>query len=77
MAVEEDGDGRVEVAQKGESGRELIDDKSVRLQVAKFARECDLEDEVDVSEDGAKDSKAGEDGHGDEPIASNTNIEGS
>lgn len=31
MAVEEDGDGRVEVAKKRESGRELIDDKGVRL----------------------------------------------
>ena len=61
MAVEEDGDGRIEVTEKGEAGGELIDDKGAGRQVAKLARECDLQDEVDVAEDG----KTREDGHGD------------
>lgn len=42
-----------------------------------FAGERDLEEEVEVAQDGAEDGEAVEDGHGDERGAANTNIEGS
>jgi hypothetical protein len=40
-----------------------------------FPGESYVDEEVDVTKDGAEDGEAGEDGHGNEPVATNADIE--
>lgn len=76
VAVEEDGLRGKEVAQQRQAGRELVDDEGAGLQRAQFTGDGDVDDEVDVAEDGAEDGEAGENRHGDEPVAADSDFEG-
>lgn len=76
MAVEEDW-GRGDVLQEGQAGGELVDDEGGGPEGGEGAGNPDVEEQVDVAEDGAQDGEAVEDGGGDEPAAVDTNVEGS
>ena len=58
MAVEEDGGVRVEVLQKGEACAELVDKKGIGLEFVEFARVFYLNEEMRLTENGAKDAEA-------------------
>lgn len=65
VAVEEGGDGGVEVLEEGEAGGQLVDEEGGGLQGGEFRGEVDLEDEVQLAQDGAQDGEAREDRGGD------------
>lgn len=75
MAVEENRRVRVEEAHEGQAGGELVDDEGAGLEGLEFAGEGDLDEELEVAQDGAEDGEAVEDGHGDGPSAADTDIE--
>jgi hypothetical protein len=54
----------------------LVDDKGAGFEGFQFAGERDLDEELEVAQDGADDGEAFEDGHGDGPFAVDTDIEG-
>lgn len=74
VAVEQDGGRRVQVLQKGQAGGELVDEKGARPQSSELAGEVNSEQKVNVSSNGAENGQAREDGHGDEPVAADSNI---
>ena len=77
MAVEEDRSGGGDVAHERKTGGKLVYDEGARVQSMQFAGKSYVHQEMDVAEDGAEDCEAGEDGHGDEPVSTNTDVEGS
>ena len=74
VAVEEDGGGR-EARQQRDAGAELVDEEGVRGEVVQLARhQADLEDEVQLAQDGAQDGEAAEEGRRDERVAAHADI---
>lgn len=76
VAVEEGLDIRMEGLEEGEPGGELIGEEHCGFQGGEFGRQADLEDEVDLAEDGAEDGKAREDGGGDYGVSPDADVEG-
>ena len=74
MAVEEDANARIEVAEQRQAGAELIDEEGVGLQRLQLGGERDLDDDVELAQDGAKDGEAREDAGGKEGIAADADI---
>lgn len=53
MAVEEDAGARVHELQEGDAGAELVDEEGVGGEGVQLGGEEDLDDEVELSQDGA------------------------
>lgn len=77
MAVEEDGGGGVQEAQERQASRELVDDEGTGAKSGQLLGEGDVEDELDVAEDGAEDGEAGEEGGRDGRGGAYADVEGS
>ena len=55
MAVEEDGHAGGQVLEEGQAGAELVDDEGGRVQRLQLRGEVDVQEEVELAEDGAED----------------------
>lgn len=76
VAVEQDSRMRVQPAEEGDASAQLVHKKGRRVQVAQLrAQKADLEEEVELSQDGAEDGEASQDGGRDEGVAADTNVE--
>lgn len=76
MAIEESADVGMEGLEEGKPGRELVREEDGGFEGGEFGGKTDLEDEVDLAQDGAEDSEAGEDGRGDYSVSPDAYIEG-
>ncbi|KAH6608235.1 hypothetical protein Trco_004548 [Trichoderma cornu-damae] len=76
VAVEEDRRIGREEAQEGEAGGQLVDDEGAGAEGPELARDGDVDEELQVAEDGADNGQAAEDGHGDGPGAVHADVEG-
>lgn len=78
MAVEDDARAGLEQAEEGYAGAELVDEEGRGGEPCQFAgEEGNLQDQVQLAEDGTEDGEAPEDGGGDESVAAHAHIEGS
>lgn len=77
MAVEQHGDAREEVPEEREAGAELVDDYGGRGQGLQLRGEVNVQEEVELAENGAEDRQAGEDGGGEEVVSADADVEGS
>ncbi|PMB68569.1 hypothetical protein BM221_005149 [Beauveria bassiana] len=76
VAVKDDARlGGDEQAQPGQAGGELVDDEDGGLEVLELAGEPNVQQEVDVAQDGAENGKPAKEGARDEPRALDADIE--
>lgn len=76
MAVEQNRRIGGDESQQRKAGGELVDDKGAGLESFQFAGERDLDEELEMAQDGADNGEAVEDGHGDGPFPVDADIEG-
>lgn len=77
MAVEQDAALRVQELEQRQAGAELVHEVRVGVQRRELGgEEGDLEDEVELSQDGAQDAEAREDGRGHNCVAADADVEG-
>lgn len=75
MAVEEYACSGVQVTQPWQASAQLVDNEEVRLQARKLRGEIDGEDEVELTQDGAKNGETRKDRGGYQPVAADPDVE--
>lgn len=77
VAVEQDGCPRLKELQERQPRAELVDEEGIWPQGGELAVEADLDEEVQLPRDGAKDAELGEDRGWEDGVAAHANLEGS
>lgn len=76
VAVEEDAAARVEVLEQREAGAELVDEEGIGRELPELPVEVNLDDQVQLAQDGAEDAEAGQDRGRDDGVAADSDVEG-
>lgn len=77
VAVEQDGGPWLKELQEGQPRAELVDEEGIWPQGGELAVEADLDEEVQLPRDGAKDAELGEDRGWEDGVAAHANLKGS
>lgn len=77
VAVEEDAAARVEVLEQGEAGAQLVDEEGIGRKLPELRVEVNLDDQVQLAQDGAEDAEAGQNRGRDDGVAADSDVEGS